>query len=168
MIMLNSFNMNNTGSPGCHSFYYLKLLKFWPVLAWKCRWPLELLGIICEQCCWRETLGRTEGLFVLPSSYESWFWLAKEPARISPLWCDSPGTPPTPTFLKLPPPWHSTNDAKLPVPAPVGVWMSSAARPNSTELEMGERAWFRAVGGETATYKWAIIELVHCRNNWLL
>lgn len=103
MIMLNSFNMNNTGPPGCHLFYYLKLLKFWPVLAWKCRWPLELLWIICEQCCWQETLGGTEGLFVLPSSYESWFWLAKESARISPLWCDGPGTlHPHPSLLETP------------------------------------------------------------------
>lgn len=168
--MLNSFNMINTGPPGCHLFYYLKLLKFWPVLAWKCRWPLELLWIICEQCCWREPLGGTEGLFVLPSSYESWFWLAKEPARISPLWCDGPGTlHPHPSLLETP--TSLTQYGWCQAPSASSRWglneqcckaKQYSNRNGRTGVVSG------GGGGETATHKWTIIELVHCRNNWLL
>lgn len=72
---------------------FILLLKAFEILTClSLKMPMTLGAALDYLCCWRETLGGTEGLFVLPSSYESWFWLAKEPARISPLWCDGPGT----------------------------------------------------------------------------
>ncbi len=99
--------------------------------------PLQQLQTVSEQCGWWERVRWTEGVFVLPTSYESWFWLVEVPAHISSLWCeDDPGTDPPPSSNS-----HLPDAARaMPswVPASFRVWMSSTAKPARPELEMWE------------------------------
>lgn len=99
----------NETQPSLILLYAPVLLRPWRIkMSWQqkaqCPWSNSGLFLSSVWLAGENRVKRTEGLFVLPTSYESWFWLVEVPAHISPLWReDRSGTDP-PTLHKHPPP----------------------------------------------------------------